>query len=257
MDEKLPISAVILTKNEEKNIERCIDSLSFCSEIVVIDDYSTDKTAEIAEKHGAVIVERKLKNDFTSQRNFGMEEVKGDWILFVDADEEVSEKLQQEIVRGMKNGTFNKKAYFIPRRDYWWGTELRYGEVSEARNRGYIRFVKKDSGQWRGKVHEQYVIHSIVGHLHGHIKHYPHPTVKEFIREINMYTSIRAKELFDSKVSTNIFEIVSFPLGKFIWNYFFQRGFLDGAAGFGYAFFMSFHSFLVRVKLYQYWYRAK
>ncbi len=253
MDNSVPISAVILTKNEEQNIERCLQSLSFCEEIIVIDDYSSDKTVEISRKFETKVVERGLKNDFTSQRNFGMEQARGEWILFIDADEEVSERLQKEIVSAIKTHVLTKKAYFIPRRDFWWGGELKYGEVYRARKQGFIRLVRKNSGHWAGKVHEKYVVESIVGHLHGYIRHYPHPTVKEFISEVNMYSTIRAKELFSSKIHTNIFEIMLFPFGKFIWNYFLQFGFLDGPAGFVYSFFMSFHSFLVRAKLYQYY----
>jgi glycosyltransferase involved in cell wall biosynthesis len=248
----ISITAIILTKNEENSIERCMKSVEFCSEIVVIDDYSTDKTVELAKQYTKNVVQRHLNNDFTAQRNFGLSLAKSEWILFVDADEAVSAKLMHEILMAVHGGTLTKKAYFIPRRDYWWGKEIKYGEVLEARKKGFIRFVKKNSGQWMGKVHERFAINAVVGSFKHYLNHYPHPTIKEFLSEVNHYSTIRAQELKSMGVKPSITHILLYPLGKFLWTYFLRLGFLDGSAGFAYSFFMSFHSFLVRSKLYQY-----
>src|SRR5579862_3720199 len=92
------ISAVILTKNEEKNIEACLDSVSWCDEKIVIDDHSTDKTVDLAKKKDAKVYIRTMYNNFSDQRNYGLEKAKGDWILFIDADERVSSALWYEIM---------------------------------------------------------------------------------------------------------------------------------------------------------------
>lgn len=252
MDKEIRISAVVLARNEVNNIEKCLFSLHFCDEIIVIDDNSTDNTVEKARKYASRIITRNLNNDFTQQRNFALGEAKGEWILFVDADEEVSYKLEKEIVSGLEKGTLIKKAYFVPRRDYWWGRELKYGEVLEARRKGFIRLVKRNSGRWMGKVHEKFAINAVVGQFRSHLNHFPHPTLKDFLGEVNHYSTIRANELLAQGKKTSIFEIVSFPLFKFAWNYFIKFGFLDRSAGFAYSFLMSFHSFLVRAKLFQY-----
>ncbi|OGK25247.1 hypothetical protein A3F58_01770 [Candidatus Roizmanbacteria bacterium RIFCSPHIGHO2_12_FULL_37_9b] len=252
---KINISAVILTKNEEKNIERAIKSVKFCDEIVVVDDFSSDDTVKKARKLGANIFQRRLKDDFAAQRNFATEKVKGEWVLFVDADEEISSELRNEILKLVQDDKGSTVAYYIKRRDFWWGRELRHGETKKIRQRGLIRLVRKNSGYWEGKVHEEYKIKSQklkVKSLKNFLNHYPHPTVKEFIKEINLYSTLRAKELFEHGKNTNIFEIFLYPLGKFLLTYFIKLGFLDGPGGFVYAFFMSFHSFLVRAKLYQY-----
>ena len=102
-----------------------------------------------------------------------------------------------------------------------------------------------------GSVHEVFHTANRVGQINGFLNHHPHPTLKEFINDINYYSSIRAEELFNRGIKTNIFEIIFFPFGKFVYNHFLNFGFLDGPAGFTYAFMMSFHSFLVRAKLYQ------
>ncbi|MDO9028781.1 MAG: glycosyltransferase family 2 protein [Candidatus Roizmanbacteria bacterium] len=254
----MKITAVILTKNEEKNIERCLKSINFCDQIIIIDDYSKDKTVKIVHQVGVgrdrpvyKIYEKKLNNDFASQRNFGLSKASNDWILFIDADEVVSEELKKEIVSWFHGSIVKENAFYLRRRDYFWEQELRFGEIKKVRNRGIVRLVKKNSGTWMGSVHEVFHTASKVGQLNGYLNHYPHPTLKEFINDINYYSSIRAKELFNRGVKTNIFEIIFFPFSKFVYNYFFNLGFLDGPAGFTYAFMMSFHSFLVRVKLYQ------
>ncbi len=254
----MKITTVVLTKNEEKNIEKCLKSIDFCDEIIVVGDYSTDKTVEQVHKVCKVIkfikykiYERKLNNDFAEQRNFGLEKANNEWVLFIDADEEVTRELKKEIVSLFHSSIVKENAFYLRRRDYFWEQELRFGEIRKVRNRGIVRLVKKNSGQWMGTVHEVFHTANKVGQLNGYLNHYPHPTLKEFINDINYYSSIRAEELFNRRVKTNIFEIIFFPFGKFIYNYFLNLGFLDGPAGFTYAFMMSFHSFLVRSKLYQ------
>lgn len=244
------ISVVVLTKNEEHNIERCLKSVSFAEEIIIIDDFSEDKTIEIARKFKAQIVQNNLNNDFAQQRNFGMQKAQGDWILCIDADEEVSPELAKEIQIATQNNEI--AAYFIRRKDFFWGNTLKYGEVSKVYNEGLLRLVQRNAGTWRGKVHEAFQTKGKTAILPSFLNHYPHQTVKEFIQSVNMYSTLRAKELHNAGKKAVVFELIAYPCGKFIWTYFLKLGFIDGAAGFVYAFFMSFHSFLVRAKLYQY-----
>lgn len=252
---KYPISAVILARNEEINIKKAIESVNFCKEVIVIDDDSTDRTVQIAHQVLKVhkvnkVLERKLRGDFAGQRNYAMTQASYDWILFIDADEGITLELQKSCVDTLR--VTGKNAYYLKRRDFWWGKELRYGEIRKLRNLGVIRLVKKNSGKWMGNVHEVFYTAKSSGILNGFLNHYPHPTVKEFLQDINMYSTLRAKELHNQGVSTNIAQIMLYPFFKFILNYFIYLGFLDGPPGFAYAFFMSFHSFLVRAKLYQY-----
>lgn len=244
------ISAVVLTHNEEKNIENCINALSFCDEIVVLDDSSTDQTIMIAKKLKVKVISRVSNGNFSEQRNFALTEAKGDWILFVDADEIVTNELKKSIGEVFKKDS--PITYYIKRRDFFWGKELIYGETAKARNKGIIRLVRKNSGVWRGLVHEEFIFSGESGILSGFLDHYPHQTLKEFIYDINSYSTIRAKELLQQGKQPNILKIIFYPLGKFLLTYFIYLGFLDGPAGFCYAFMMSFHSFLVRAKVYQY-----
>lgn len=247
----MKLSGVVLTRNEEKNIERCLKSISFCGEVLVIDDNSTDKTLQIATRMGAKIFKKLLNGDFSEQRNFALNVATGDWILYIDADEQVTPELAESIKNAITSSHVTK-AYFLKRRDFFWNKELRYGEIRKVRDWGLIRLVKKGFGKWKHPVHEIYDTKGPTGILSGFLNHYPHQTVKSFLQTVNNYSTIRANELLAQKKSVGISEIIFLPFGKFFINYFVNLGFLDGPSGFVYAFMMSFHSFLVRSKLYQY-----
>jgi len=244
------ISAVILTHNEEQNIADCLESVSWCEERIVIDDYSQDKTVAIAKKHGATVYQRHLANDFSSQRNFGLEKAHGEWVLFVDADERVSSALWYEIMAQTNTSLNNYAGFFLKRTDVMWGKALRYGEVGSVR---LLRLAKKSAGQWEGTVHEVWRIKGKTAVLKNPLMHYPHPTVAKFLEEINYYSTLRAKELFEKKVFVSWWHIIAYPKMKFIVTYFFKLGLLDGLAGLVFALMMSFHSFLVRGKLWLLW----
>lgn len=258
----MKISAVVITKNEKNNLFRCLKSINFCDEIIIIDDYSVDGTTEEIYKlrkklnlKNLILFRRHLNEDFSSQRNFGLEKARGEWVLFIDADEEVSFSLRKEIVDLLEKQQAVKKisAFYIKRRDFFWGKEIKFGEVWNARKNGLIRLVRKNSGQWQGKVHETFKISNLkfkTQKLKNYLNHYPHQNLREFLKEINFYSSVKAKELFNQGKKVNLLEIFLWPTAKFFVNYFLKFGFLDGVAGFVYAFFMSFHSFLIRSKLF-------
>ena len=245
------LSAVILTKNEERHIIDCIESLSFCSEIIVVDDFSEDRTLDVVKNTfpNVKIFKRKLDFNFAQQRNFGLSKATNDWVLFIDVDERVPKPLAEEIIEVTKSPSENV-AYKIRRVDVLWGKQLQYGETG---NTYLIRLGKKDAGKWIGKVHEIWHVKGNVGELEKAIIHYPHPTVAEFLKEINFYTTLRAQELYDKKVKTKWWEIILYPKGKFLVNFFLKRGFMDGIPGLLLALIMSFHSFLVRAKLWLLW----
>lgn len=245
----IKLSIVILTKNEEKNILDCIESVLGADEIIVVDDYSQDRTEEIVKnlnKPYLRLVKRSLDNDFAAQRNFGLSKTKNDWVLFVDVDERVSKELFLEIKQ--KIASSNSVAFWIKRRDFMWGKELKHGEAGNVR---LVRLGQKKAGKWVGKVHETWNISGNIGQLNSELIHFPHPTIAEFLREVNAYSTIRAEELNSQGIKVNLWEIVAYPKAKFFLNYFIRFGFVDGVAGFVVALMMSLHSFLVRAKLWR------
>ncbi|MEK7502613.1 MAG: glycosyltransferase family 2 protein [Patescibacteria group bacterium] len=255
------ISAVVLTRNEEKNIGDCLESLKWCDEIVVIDDFSEDKTVEEIKNlkiksqklnSKVKILERHLIGDYAAQRNYGLSIAKGEWIFFVDSDERVSPSLREEIIQLSNNPINQYDGFYIKRRDFIWGRELRYGETANIK---LLRLARKNIGEWRGKVHEVWNVKGETGELKNPLLHYPHQTISEFLREINYYSDLRSKELYDSGIKSNFLSIVIYTKGKFIINYFIKLGFLDGIPGLVLALLMSFHSFLARGKLWNLWQR--
>lgn len=238
------ITAVVLTKNEEKNIRRCLESLVWCDEVIVIDDQSSDKTVQIAHEFKTTVHEHPLRGDFSLQRNYGLEIAKHDWVFFVDADEVVSDRLRDEIIQTIRNTP--NSGFMIKRMDVLWGRELKHGETAHIE---LLRLGRKGKGKWVRPIHEVWDIAGSVGTLDHPLTHYPHPTIGEFLEDINVYTTRNAAYLFEKKKKVSFIDILLFPTAKFIKNYIFLGGWMDGTAGMVHAMLMSFHSFLTRSKL--------
>lgn len=249
------LSVVILTKNEGGNIRRCIESLLWCDEIVVVDDFSRDGTIEkISNFHFPIsnaqakikIFQRYLNGDFSAQRNFGLSKASGEWVLFVDADEVASDALASEISSAVADQISNVQGFYIKRRDIMWGNTLNHGEVGDVR---ILRLARKNAGVWKRRVHEYWDIEGKTVTLKNPLFHYPHQTLREFISEINVYSALHAQQKFEDGQLPSVFKILFWPNFKFIKNYFMKLGFLDGTGGFVHAMMLSFHSFLAWSKL--------
>ncbi len=259
------ISAIVLGHNDEEILTRCLSRLLWCDEVIVIDDASGDGTRAIAKQLGAKVYVRRLYDDFAAQRNFGLAKAKGKWVLFVDSDEVVTEELAKEIrdltqrvipsyagiqsiEAGSPTGTGMTEcgAYFIKRRDFLWGRELKHGETGNVR---LLRLARKDAGKWVQPVHEIWNVDGAVGQLVHPLLHYPHPNVVQFLDEVNRYSTLYTNYLHARGVREPLWAIVVKPVTKFFVNYIWRLGFLDGTAGLVVALMMSFHSFLVRGKL--------
>jgi len=239
------ITSVVLTRNDEKGIERCLKSIQWCDEVIIVDDASTDGTIGIAKKLGAKVFVRKLNDDFAAQRNFGLAKAKGEWVLFVDSDEVVSEELASEIRQAVRTVY---KGLYIKRKDYLFGRWLAHGETANVR---LLRLARKDAGKWVQPVHEEWKIEGKVGTLAHPLLHYPHQNVAQFLDKINRYSTLYAQYLHDHGIKEPAWTIVGKPMPKLFVNYFWRLGFLDGMAGIVVALMMSFHSFLVRAKLWK------
>lgn len=241
------ISAVVLTRDNEDQIAKCLTSLTFCDEIVVIDDFSDDKTASIIKDLGAKVYQRHLNDDFAAQRNFALEQVTHDWVLFVDSDEVVPNDLQKEITSTLEKDEGKHDGYHIKRNDFQFGKWLKHGETAHV---SLLRLGKKNAGIWTRAIHETWDISGSVGVLKNPLEHYPHQTISEFLHDIDHYTTLHAR-IFEKEGRTESFlSIGLYPFGKFLQNFIVRGGILDGTAGFLMAAFMSFHSFLSRAKLY-------
>ena len=237
-------SVVILTKNEERNIKKCLKSVSFCEEIILIDDYSTDKTVSIARRNGAKIYKRHLYDDFSKQRNFGFKKAKNKWVLFLDADEVLSPELAKEIQS--LSGT-DLQGYFLKRRDYFLNKKILGGESGGV---WLLRLGRKSAGKWDRAVHEHWEINGKTQRLKNYLYHSPHPSFLSLISKINYYSHLHAIENEKEGKNPSLIKIIFFPIAKFIYNFVFRLGLRDGTHGFVLAVAMSFHSFLSWSSLY-------
>lgn len=190
--------------------------------------------------------ERRLDDDFAAQRNFGLSKARGEWVLFVDSDETVPKELVEEINR-VTGRQSDIAGYYVRRRDVMWGRELKHGETANVR---LLRLARKDAGKWVRPVHEVWDIKGKTETLVHPLLHSPHPDVAQFIEEINRYSTLNAKHLYDQGVRSSLLPIMLYPGLKFFVNYVWRLGFLDGTGGAIVAILMSFHSFLTRGKLY-------
>jgi glycosyltransferase involved in cell wall biosynthesis len=242
----MTISAVILTKNEEANIKDCLESLKFCDEIIVVDDDSIDKTRQIARKHGAKVYRRNLGGNFADQRNFSLSKTRGKWVFFVDADERVTPALRSEIIQLINNPIIHYSGFYVKRHDFMWGKQLAHGETGGIK---LLRLAKEKAGRWKRKVHEEWVVEERTGELKNPLLHYPHPSLREFIESVNTMSSFHGEANRKEGKRASLFKIIAWPSGKFVLNWLFKLGFLDGIQGLMVALMMSFHSFLSWGKL--------
>ena len=241
------LSAVIITKNEEDIIARCIKHLSWCHSIFLIDDNSTDKTTEVAKKMGVKVFTRSLNDDFASQRNWALSKVKTKWTLFIDADEVVTDELAREIEEAIAKSQY--LGFWVTRKDFWLGRKMNFGEFGKTK---FLRLARTKGGKWRRAVHETWEVSGRKESLKNELYHYPHPTVGKFLEHINFHSTLHAIANQNEGKKSSIYKIFLYPPAKFFKNYLLRGGFLDGTQGLVAACLMSFHSFLAWSKLWLY-----
>jgi len=238
---KVLLSAVVLAKNEEENIKKCLNRLMWCDEIVVIDDFSTDGTTKIAKQFQARVYKRKLGGDFASQRNFALRKAKFDWVLFIDADELVSKKLAREIRMKTENDRGEYSSYSVKRVDIVYGKKLTGGEHGSQH---IVRLVKRNHGQFVRSVHEYWVGRGKTGRLQNVLFHHPLSSLSSYLLKQASYSRLHAGEKLKEGGRSSLFKILFYPVLKFLHNYIVRHGNKDGVCGLVVSMFMSFHSFL-------------
>ncbi|MEK7470753.1 MAG: glycosyltransferase family 2 protein [Patescibacteria group bacterium] len=278
----MKLSVVLAARNEEENIGRCLDSVKgVADEIIVVDEYSTDKTVEIAKKYGAKVFLEPHHDNFHVTKQKALEKATGEWILQLDADEVVTPELAKEIklviseqstVYSVKtnklfqrhqrsieerDGKIGKETgeivgYFIPRRNIFLGKPLIHAGVYPD---PAIRLVKNGKAKFPAEsVHEIMQLDGEVSWLSNDMLHYDSPTFERYLTRLNRYTDLQAQELKKNHIPKNLWSFLRFtvhrPLFTFFNLYIRHKGFLDGMRGFVWSLFSSLH---FPIAYFKYW----
>lgn len=224
------LSALIITYNEIGNIGRCIDAVQFADEIVVVDSYSTDGTYEYLQADPRVRVIRRPFQNFTDQKNFALGQATHDWVLFVDADEVVGERLQGEIREVLRSGPPDIHAYWFYRRFMFRGKPLRFSGWQTDRN---VRLFRRSRASYTESrlVHEQLDVAGRTGVLKTRLTHYCYNGFAAYRRKMLMYGRLKATQAVRSGKRFSWALQILKPLWKFGYNYLVRLGFLDGLRG--------------------------
>lgn len=277
---KVPISVLIPTRNEEANIAKCLDSIEWADEIFVVDSNSEDRTIEISQRYTENVINFTWNGQYPRKKNWALDNLpfSHEWVLIVDADEEVTPELEQEIAR-IVEGESEYDAYMIRYNYYFLRKLLKHGDplwkcvLFKHQHTHFERMNTPDVTGYDVEVHEHPVIHGRLGYLNGRMIHRDFEDIHHYFDRHNVYSDWEVaiqsyrmierknKELKPGLVGSHIqrrrffkelfFRIPFKPVLFFIYAYFFRLGFLDGKAGFIYNALKAIYWFEVNVKLYE------
>lgn len=222
------VSVLILAKNEEKNICECISSCSFASEVIVIDDGSTDKTKEIAEGLGARVIQHSMNGDWGGQQTFAIQQAKYPWIFFIDADERCTPELCAEIAEKVEQG--DKYGYWVRRINHFKHKIVKHGPLSPD---WVCRLMPTEGSYVEGFVHPKIVHQFKDKRLKYDMLHYTYETWEQYLNKMNHYSTLAAKKNMEQgKKSNFILDIILRPAFAFFKMYILKLGILDGQIGY-------------------------
>lgn len=227
--ESLSLSAVIITLNEEANLARTLASVAWANEIVVLDSGSTDRTRQIAESFHAKFFSESWKG-FAAQKNSALQKASGDWILSLDADEEVEPTLAEEIQQTLV-GNPATAGFWVPRKNFFLNRWIRHGGFYPDPK---LRLFRRGAGAFEDRlVHEDLRVKGSTAKLKNHLLHHAYPTLDGYLEHMNRYSSLGAQMVTakNGRFGFSFSDIVVRPRLTFFYNYFLRGGFLDGREG--------------------------
>ncbi|HEV8659427.1 MAG TPA: glycosyltransferase family 2 protein [Thermoanaerobaculia bacterium] len=226
---RVPVSAIVTTFNEIDYIEDCLRSIEWADEIYLIDSFSTDGTVELVrQKFLRVRLEQREYLGAASQKNYAIDRAAHDWIFYIDADERVTPPLRDEILRTLE-GPLDLWAYSVGRLNFMLGKPVRYSGLQRDRvtrlfHRGHARYPNK-------RVHADLLVDGATGRLEDKMDHFYIRTFDHMIAKMTRYANWSAAQMFIDGKTTNLAGIIAHPIGKFLRDYIFNLGFLDGTRG--------------------------
>lgn len=242
----MSVTVLILAKNEEKNIRACVESALFADEIIVVDDGSTDRTAEIARELGAKVVQHAMNGNWGAQQTFAIEQASSKWVFFLDADERFTPELAAEVKEAVARDELY--AYKVPRLNYFMGEVVRH--CGWYPDYGY-HLVPKENFRVEGYVHPQFIHDYPTRFIKNHMIHYPYVNWNQYFNKFSLYTRLAAQKNYDNGKRANFFfDIMIRPYFALFKMYILKRGFLDGRVGFILSVFHFFYTMTKYVRLY-------
>ena len=243
------LAAVIITKNEARRIQRCLDSIRWIPEIIIVDDQSCDETVEICRRYTDKIITHPLSGDFAAQRNIGTQAATRQWVLQLDADEKITEQARRVIEKELCQGKA-AAAFSLIRQNYFLGRRMRFGGWNERS----VKLFKRENGRYEGKVHESLRVNGCVQNLNAAIEHYPFDSFSDCLEKLNRYTSLEAQMMAERNPSVSRkefrYQVMWRPLKLFWKIYVKKQGFREGLSGFIFASFWALGHFMKWTK---YW----
>lgn len=243
-----PISACVIAFNEERKIRRCLQSVAWCAETVVLDSYSTDRTVEIAREHAARVYQHEWLG-YVAQRNLVREFASQPWLLFLDSDEEVSPALRDEILAAFRDGEPPHVGFEFPRMVRYLGRWIRHGEWYPDIK---LRLFHRDYGRTEGiEPHDRVIVNGPVRRLRSPLWHYTYDDVEDHIATLNRFSTITAQQKYVASYPFQWSDLLFRPAFRFFKGYVLRGGFLDGAHGFMIATLAAFGAALKYIKLWE------
>ncbi|RLB07543.1 MAG: glycosyltransferase family 2 protein [Deltaproteobacteria bacterium] len=241
------ISVYVLTYNNERTIERCLSSLQWADELVIVDSYSTDGTLEICRRYTERIYQRKWTNH-QEQYQYAADLTTNRWIMFVDADEEVPPELAQEIRQELGDNNGQWDGYIVHRRTYYLGRWIKYGGWYPDYE---IRLYDRTKGRWEGGLHAKVKVDGRVKTLQNCYLHYTYKDISDQIQTIDRYSQIAAEDMLREGRRFSLANMLFNPLFRFVKEYILKRGFLDGIPGLIIIVSTMFYVFIKYAKLWE------
>ena len=244
---KLSLACVVITKNEEGNIQDCLQSAQWADELIVVDAESRDKTVELARACGAKVSVRPWPG-FGPQKNFGIAQASSDWILVLDADERVTEELGEEVRTCLKRWKPGSPvAYRIPRRNFYYGAWVRRGGVYPDYQ---VRLFRRGLARYNDvAVHENLIVDGEIGTMVEHFDHYGERNIQHHFRKFGLYTTLAAQETAKRGQTVGWSDLMIRPLVILVKTYGLKQGFRDGVRGLIICVFASMYTFVKYAKL--------
>ena len=239
------ITVAIITKDEERNIRDCLDSVKWADEILVVDNGSTDRTLSICEEYGARIFQEEWKG-YSGQKNSAVEKAGNEWVLNLDADERVSPELRQEMQKSLEENR-GVDGYWIPRKNFFLGQWIRYCGWYPDLN---LRLFRKSRGRFGERaVHERVEVEGKTATLTHPLIHKTYQSLSDFFVRMDRYSTLAAQEMHRARRKFRRMDVVFRPPFTFLQMYLLRAGFLEGYLGFVLSVLYSYYSFAKYIKL--------